>query len=238
MMELLHEAFSVPNFMLSILLLVVFFYWIMVIFGALDADLFNIEFDTDVDLDFDVDVDVDVDIDGDFEFDVDGGADGDLGGDIDGGGIGRGVLEFFYVGEVPVMILISALILCMWAVSMIANYRLNPTGSMILALPLFAGNLIVSLMVCKVFIMPFKKMFSSLNKDANASRPVMGRICTVVTTQVSEKMGQAEMSSKGAPILINVVTDGGKVFHKGDEAVVIGKNVENGVYTIAPVDLE
>jgi len=228
MMELVEVAFSAPNFVLSILLIVVFLYWLMVIVGALDADLFNIEFDADAD------VDIDIDVDGDFEFDVDGG---DVDGDIDGGGVGRGVLEFFYVGEVPVMILISILILCMWAVSVIANYRLNPGGSIVMSLPILAGNLVVSLMVCKVFIMPFRKMFAALNKDANASRPVMGRICTVTTTQVSQKMGQAEMPSKGAPILINVVADGENVFYKGDEAVVIGKNAKDGVYTIAPVDL-
>jgi len=228
-MELVYEAFSAPNFVLSILLIVVFFYWLMVIVGAMDADLFNIEFDADAN----VDIDVDVDVDGEYHFDVDG----DVAGDIDGGGLGRGVLEFFYVGEVPVMILISILILCMWAISVIANYRLNPMGSLLLSLPIFAGNLIVSLLVCKVFIMPFRKMFASLNKDANASRPVMGRICKVVTTEVSAKMGQAEMSSKGAPILINVVAEGDKVFKKGDEALVVSKNDENGVYTIAPVDL-
>jgi hypothetical protein len=229
MMELVEAAFSAPNFVLSILLIVVFLYWLMVIFGALDADLFNIEFDADAD------IDIDIDVDGDFDFDVDGGQ---VDGDIDGGGVGRGVLEFFYVGEVPVMILISILILCMWAISVIANYRLNPAGSVIMSLPILAGNLVVSLMVCKVFIMPFRKMFAALNKDANASRPVMGRICTVTTTQVSQKMGQAEMPSKGAPILINVVADGENVFHKGDEAVVISKNAANGVYTIAPVDLK
>jgi hypothetical protein len=234
MMELVHAALLPVNFALTVLLLLVVFYWLMVILGALDADLFDIDFDTDVDVDLDLDVDLDVDVEGDFDFDVDGEIDGD----IAGGGFLRGLLEFFYIGEVPVMILLSILILSMWAISLMVNNIFNPAASMLFALPLFAGNLVVSLMVCKVFIMPFRKMFRSLNKDANESRPVIGRICTVVTTQVSEKMGQAEMSSKGAPILINVVTDGGKVFHKGDEAVVIGKNVENGVYTIAPVDLK
>lgn len=214
MMELVHAAFMPVNVVLTVLLLLVVLYWLMVIIGAMDADLFDIDFDADADVDFDVD------------------------GDIDGGGFGRGLLEFFYIGEVPIMILLSILILSMWTISMMVNHMFNPAGSILLGLPIFAGNIVISLMICKVFIMPFRKMFNSLNKDANASRPVMGRICTVVTTQVSEKMGQAEMSSKGAPILLNVVAEGGNVFKKGDEAVVISKNVELGVYTIAPVDLE
>ena len=63
-------------------------------------------------------------------------------------------------------------------------------------------------------------------KDYNAPRDVKGRICKVITTQVSEKMGQAEVPTKGAPILLNVVANGDHVFHKGDEAVVVEKNEE------------
>jgi hypothetical protein len=103
---------------------------------------------------------------------------------------------------------------------------------------LFAGNLFASIFITKVVFMPFKNLIRSFNVDANATREVIGRICVVLTTQVSEKMGQAEMSSKGSPLLLNVVAEGENVFHKGDEAVVIGKNSVNGVYTIAPVDLE
>ena len=84
-----------------------------------------------------------------------------------------------------------------------------------------------------------KNIFGAFDKDANAPRKVIGRICTVITTEASkDRMGQAEMSGKGAPILLNVVAEGDRVFKKGDEAVVIGQNKETGVYTITTVDLE
>ena len=51
-------------------------------------------------------------------------------------------------------------------------------------------------------------------------------------------MGQAEVPTKGAPILLNVVSDGDHVFHKGDEAIVVENDKEKGVYVIAPVNLE
>ena len=212
--ELIQAAFSPVNLVLTVLLILVVLYWLMVILGALDVDLFDIDLDADIDADADADV------------------------DIADGGFLRGLLLFFYIGEIPIMILVSILVLSMWSISVIANYRLNPSGSMLIGLPILAGNFVASLFVCKVFFMPFRKFFKALSKDANASRPVIGRICTITTTEVSKKMGQAEMSSKGAPILINVVAEGDHVFHKGDEAVVTGKNSENGVYTIAPVDWE
>ena len=82
------------------------------------------------------------------------------------------------------------------------------------------------------------KFFKSFETDANAARPVIGRICKIVTTEVAgDRLGQGEMSGKGAPILLNIKVDGDHVFHKGDEAVVVSKNLETGVYMIEPVDL-
>lgn len=216
MEELLQAAFSPVNIVLTVMLILIILYWLMVIIGAMDIDIFDFDFDADAD------VDVDTDVDADFA----------------GGGFLRGLLMFFYVGEVPIMILVSIFILCMWVISMIANNIINPNGSFLIALPIFAGNIFASIFVTKLFFMPFSNFFKSLNQDSSATRKVIGRICVVTTTEVSKKMGQAEIASKGAPVLLNVVAEGDHVFHKGDEAVVTGRNSENGVYTIAPVDLE
>ena len=109
---------------------------------------------------------------------------------------------------------------------------------MLFSLLLVAGNLIVSCFVVKTAGVPLSKFFKSFETDANAARPVIGRICKIVTTEVAgDRLGQGEMSGKGAPILLNVKADGDQVFHKGDEAVVVSKNPETGVYMIEPVDL-
>ena len=85
MRELLEASISYVNFPFTVLLGLVLLYWITVIVGLLDLDLF------DVDLDVDADVDVDVDVD------VDAGA------DVPGvGGAGIATLRFFHVGTVPV----------------------------------------------------------------------------------------------------------------------------------------
>ena len=242
-MELIHVAFLPVNAVLTVLLLLVILYWIMVILGGLDVNLFDVDLG-DADIGGDVDVDMDVGADMDADVDADIGADADAGADAHAGvegadaGALRSVLHFFYIAEVPVMILASIFILSCWTISVIANYYLNPGGSLILGLPIFAGNVFVSAFICKVFAMPLKRLFEAFDKDANAPRDVMGRICTVTTTTVSKRMGQAEVATKGAPLLLNVVSDSDHVFKKGDEAVITGKDKKTGVYTIAPVDLE
>lgn len=212
--EVLTEAVMPMNLVFTVMLGLVVIYWIMVILGALDVDFLDIDFDSDVDIDADADV------------------------DFEGGGALRGLLEFFYVGEIPVMVLFSVLVLSLWTISVLTNHYVNPAGSMLIALPLAAGNLFVSCIVLKIIGVPLSRFFKSFETDANASRPVIGRICKIVTTEISgDRLGQGEMSSKGAPILINVKAEAGNVFKKGDEAVVLSKDPETGVYTIGPVDL-
>ena len=212
--EVLTEAVMPMNLVFTVMLGLVVVYWIMVILGALDVDFLDIDFDSDVDIDADADV------------------------DFDGGGPLRALLEFFYVGEVPVMVLFSVLALSLWTISVLSNHYFNPAGSMLMALPLAAGNLFVSCVVVKFFGVPLRKFFQSFETDANASRPVIGRICTIVTTEVrGDRLGQGEMAGKGAPILINVKAEADQVFKKGDEAVVLSKDPVTGVYAIGPVDL-
>ena len=216
MLEVLQQAILPVNLVFTVLLAMTLVYWIMVILGALDFDFLDIDFDSDIDVDADVDADM----------------------DFQGGGFLRGILEFFYIGEVPVMVLVSIFALSTWTISVLGNYYLNPGNSLILLAPIVAANLFISCIIVKILGVPMKKIFKSLEDDPNAAKDVMGRICTVITTEItSERMGQGEASGKGAPILLNVIAEGDHVFHKGDEGVIVAKNKETGVYTIAPVDI-
>jgi len=217
MMELITFAFSPINIFFTVLVILIMLYWITVILGVLDVELFDFDLPDD-------------------GLNIGADADGDV--DVDSGGILRSVLEFFYIGEVPVMLILSIMFLCMWIISMLGNYYLNPARSFLIAIPIYAGGAAVSIFVSRIFGEPLKKMYALFNNDSNAPRQVAGRICTVVTTSVGKNMGQAEVSTKGAPILLNVVSDSDHIFHKGDEAVIVGMNEEQGVYRIAPVDIK
>jgi hypothetical protein len=219
MMELLYAAFMPANLFFTALLLLVLLYWLLVLLGAMDFNFLDVDFDSDVDMDVDVDADADM--------------------DFHAGGILRSIMEFFYIGEVPMMVLISVFAVSAWAISVLANHFLNPSGSLILLLPIQAANLLISGVIVKIVGVPLKWLFRSFEQDANAPRQVVGRICTIVTTEVSgTRSGQGEMAGKGAPILLNVIAEGDHVFHKNDEAVVVGKDPKTNVYKIAPVEID
>jgi len=225
MTELIQTAFSPVNAVVTVLLILNVIYWITVILGLLDVDFLDIDL-PDSGLEIDSDIEVDVDAAGEIDM------------ELGEGSILRSVLHFFYIGEVPIMLLSSILILSMWILCMFGNHYFNPRGSFLLATPVYAVSLVTSLLISRIFAMPLKKVYEMFNKDYNALKKVIGRICIVTSTSVSDKMGQAEVKTKGAPIVLNVVSDGQHVFNKGDEAVVVAKDDEKGTYTIAPLDLE
>ncbi|MFP4054096.1 MAG: hypothetical protein ACLFV7_09555 [Phycisphaerae bacterium] len=221
MWELIVAAFAPANVVFTVLLILVLLYWVCVILGALDLDFLDVDI---VDADADVDMDVDADV--------------EAGGDVDVGWL-RTLLLFFYVGDMPVMIIFSLAILSAWVFSMFANQWLNPGGGWGMALVLVVPNLLVTAVVVKIVGKPFAKLFSMMNEDKNAPRKVMGRLCRVITTTVTaDALGQAEMEGTGAPLLLNVRTERGETLHRGDEAVVIGQDKATGVYIVAPVDME
>jgi hypothetical protein len=221
MLELLQAAFSPVNVALTVLLILTVVYWLAVILGALDIDFLNVEVDADADVDVDVDADA--------------GADADA--DLHAGGL-RALLGFFYIGEVPVMVLASILVLAMWMMSVTANAIFNPHGSLLLGVPIFLAVLAAGLVVLKVVGLPLRRLFNAFTRDYNAPQKVIGRLCIVTTTSVSDRLGQAEIRGRVAPIVLTVKTEGGAELHRGDEAVVVDLDRDKGVYVIAPVEME
>jgi hypothetical protein len=176
--------------MLSVLL-----YWITVILGIFDTELFNVEL-PDPGLEFDADVDLDAEVDAELDT-----------------GVVWGIAHWFYVGEVPVMVLVSIFILSLWAGAILGNYYFNPMGSWLRAFAIFNVNWVF-----------------------NAAPQVMGSQCRIITTQVTAShLGQAEVATKGAPLVLNVRAQENQEFKKDDIAVIVSKDKETGAYTIGPV---
>jgi hypothetical protein len=234
MVEFLTAAFAPVNVLFTALLLVLGLYWIGVILGALDIDMFHIHLPHGGP-DFHVDGHIDV------GHDIGGHVDGHVDGSVDGAepGIGHSILHFFYLGEVPTMLLISVMVLSLWAFSMLGNHYLNPEGSPAMALAIFVGNFAISTVVLKFVALPLRTFYFILNKDYNAPGDVVGRVCQIVTTHVTrDKIGQAEVPTKGAPLLLNVLARDEHVFNRGEKALVVERDAAKGTYRIAPVKLE
>ncbi|HFA50459.1 MAG TPA: DUF1449 family protein [Bacteroidetes bacterium] len=218
MQDLLQAALSPASIVYTLLLIVVLFYWLGIIAGALDISAFDI----DVDMDADVDVDVDVDVDAD----VDAGA--------EGGGAGwfAGALQFFNFGKLPFMLIMSFVLFFAWAISILAHYYVGH-GSLLFSLALLFPNLFVSLGLTKILTTPLVPMFQNLDAGETAV-DYIGEECELTLPANPSKMGQAQVIVDHSTLLINVKVSEQKpaAMYKGDKALIVGEDKEKGYYII------
>jgi hypothetical protein len=120
----------------------------------------------------------------------------------------------------------------MWTFSMIGNHYFNE-GSLLRAAILLVPNLILAVLITKAATTPLKRLFSALNREYEEHKPVIGRTCTILTSEVTDQFGQAQIETSGAPLVINVRTFGESTFSKGEAALIIREDKENNLYTVA-----
>ena len=209
MWEVLQAALAAVNLPYTVFLGLILLYWLTVIAGALDLDLFNIDLDADLDADADVDAP---------------GLDG----------VGLATLRFFHVGDMPLMLLLSFFALSLWMLSLLVNDYLR-NESLLLAGLLFIPNALASLFATKVATLPFRALFKTLRHERRVTPDILGQACVVKTSTVDASMGQAEMARNGAPLLLNVRTADGDVLSKGEEALIIEFNEHTNTYIVARI---
>jgi hypothetical protein len=218
MFEFLYEAFRPVNLPFTAMMVMVTLYWVLVALGALD---FHSEPSLEVGH-----IDHDVQVDGHGDVTTGGEAAHDI-------GAVKSILHFLHFGDVPSMIVVSVMALSFWTGSMLGNHYFNSEGSFLRTVALFLPNLVVTALVTKAATMPLKKLFNALNRDVEEHMPVVGRTCTILTSEVTDRFGQAQVDTSGAPIVINVRAYGEAAFSKGESALIIKEDKENNIFTVA-----
>ncbi|NCF84763.1 MAG: DUF1449 family protein [Verrucomicrobiaceae bacterium] len=211
MSELLQESLRFYNFPITVCFVLVVLFWTITVFGIVDSDALE----PNLDLDADVDVDT----------------------QVHGGSIGLGLLRFFNLGEVPLMILLSVLITLVWAGAVALNYYFNPGQSFLIAGGWLFANGVVSLLLTKFLTVPLKPLMRKL-KEGEKHRPVIGRACVIKTSEVTETFGQAEAEDdSGNPLLLHVrVSQGQKSLAKGDRALVVDTLDDAQTYVVRKLE--
>jgi hypothetical protein len=222
MIEFVFEMFRPANLLFTVFLGLITCYWILVGLGALD---FNSDPGMDVG-------------DGDLNSgDASSGHAGEMHSDPATGfqGAFKAMLQFLNFGDVPAMIVVSIMALSLWTFSMLGSHYFSD-GSIGRSILLIVPNLLLSAVITKVATAPLKKLFNALNRDYEEHKPVVGRTCTIMTSEVTDKFGQAQIETSGAPLLINVRTYGDALFSKGEAALIIKEDKENNIYTVAKLE--
>lgn len=205
-MELIEAAFQWPNTIPSVLMTMAVTYWVLVIIGALDIELF------------------------DFDFDGDGDVDGD--GLTGVSGLGLVVLRALNIGQVPLMIWGSVFAIAFWLTSMLLwDFWDNPEtssqwvgGSLLLL-----RNVVVAAVIAKLVTNPMKKWF----RIDRGLRPeqMIGERCELTTPLRPGATGQARFQTSAAPRLLNVRIQKGDLA-KGDVVELTGYEPETKTFWV------
>ena len=215
-MDVFDIAFSGVMLPITVLTLLVLAYWLLVIFGIVGLELFDINFGVD--------------------YNAEGGE--ASAGNTGGGATTLGVLKFFHVGEVPIMILISIFAFSLWMVTYAATVTFSENLQGPLAILWIGPSLLISLGLTKAFLWPTSRLFQSFDGSKDAKVEQVGRTCIVTSSDVTPKFGLAEVKIDGPPIIIDVRAAKGDVFVKGDFALVVSRNKGNQTYLIRPISVE
>jgi hypothetical protein len=160
-----------------------------------------------------------------LDFDVDA--------EVDAGspGWGMAALKFLNVDGVPLMIWLSAFSVAYVAAAVtldLTTDRGDGLGAVSAAMAAAGAG---ALLATKLVTQPLHGKFDVV--EPNRAETLVGRTCTVTTSQVTEQFGQARLEAEGAPLLLHVRGDAGTLA-KNDLAVITGYDPDRQVYFIRP----
>lgn len=212
MLQLLHIALSFPAVLFTVLLGAAVVYWLFVILGALDTDVF-----------------------GGSELDVDGAADAGEAGDAGGG---AGLLSALGLNRVPLTVSISLLALFAWVLCVLLAYYLGGLGHLLpgwlLGIAILVGSFLLAVPLTSLACRPLAPLFDV--PQAKSRADYVGQVCTVTTGRVDAKFGQARIEDDGNVLLMQVRCDRDNEFTRNAQALIIDYDDARQAFVIENMD--
>lgn len=145
--------------------------------------------------------------------------------------------DFFFIGEIPGLIVASFLATALWAGAVLGNYYFNPGHTFGIALLIFVPNLIVSILLTRLIALPLRRVFSLLERSKDDDFRIIGQTCVVITQEVNAVFGQARIDVRnGAPVVINARTTSDEVLRKGDTAIIFERDEEKNICLVRKLE--
>lgn len=191
MSEFLTAILAFPTVLFTLPLGVVLLYWLLVLLGALDLDLFDF-----------------------------GGDGGEGAGGLEGEG-DSDFLDVLGLGGVPATFALSLLVFFSWILCLVASQGLGALDieGGLAGAGAAALSLGLALPLAGLAVRPLRRLF--VTDRAIENRSLVGQVCTVATLRVDERYGQAEIADGGAGLLVQVrSTQPDNGLRRGDQAII------------------
>ena len=218
MTEFLHNLMHpLPNAVMTIIMGVIFLYWLVVFFMGVGLD--------DLDLGFDFDVDT---------------ADADIDGEIDASdtntekspGFFINFLNFINVGKVPFMLIFSTLKFFIWIGTLITTHFINVASWGAFSLLILIPLAILAVFCTKFATNPLVKFFKEIGYKGEDRIEFLGRSGKMLSSIKENKIGTAEIVVDKNPIVLNVKSKDGSEIKYGDYIVVVDESDDKKIYFV------
>jgi hypothetical protein len=236
---LIDASLRFPTVIFTIGLGIALFYWVFVLLGALDIDLFGDASGAGDGAADGIGGGHDVgDVGGGHDVgDGGGGHDGghDAGHDGDGGHHSGGVWSGLGLSKVPITISVSVIFLVCWCISLLGMHY----GSTVIGdgawVPgvMLLGTLVVGIPLSGLIVRPLGGVFAL--REGKSNKEYVGHTCTITTGRVDDTFGQATVEDGGTVLEIPVRCDRPDVFARGHKALIIDFDTVREAYVVEPV---
>lgn len=227
MTEFFHQIIQPGMLPFTVSLGFVLLYWIVCCAGLVDLDMFDGAVDGV--LEGSLDGAVDGAIDGALDGAADAAADGALDGAADAvssGGVFQSLAAFANFGKVPATIVLSILIFVMWVLAYLYHTLLLPKIGgfgfpiLVVSLVMFVPIFLIGIGVTGLITRPLRPVFEDVRRLGH--HQLVGQICVIKTTRVTDSFGQAELTHDGATLLLSVFCTSDNKLSRGNDAVIVG----------------
>ncbi len=151
---------------------------------------------------------------------------------------GEGVHGFWDalgLATVPITISGSVVVIVGWALSILGMYyggKLLGPDSLLLAGIVLVGTVVVGIPLAGTLVRPLNPLFRL--RAGKSNRDYVGSLCTITTGHVDRDFGQATVSDRGTVLVIPVRCDKPAALERGDQALIIDFDSARHAYLVEP----
>ncbi len=151
------------------------------------------------------------------------------------GGLMGGLQRFLYLDAVPFMVMLSVLSVLGWMLALITNGLVNPAFNPWVGLALIPPVLLVAALGTRLVLTPLRPLFARLRQADEKETPILGRVGVVITSEVTDRFGMAELENEGAPLRLQVRVQG-RPLKRGSQVLLVALDAKSGSYFVRPSD--
>lgn len=211
-MEIINSFFAGPVLPATLFLGLLVLWSLLALVGTVDLDVPG------------GDLDLDVDLDVDFDSLTSGPSDG----------LAILMMKWLNLKDVPLVLWMGVLAVVWWFFSallwQVVDAKFFTETGWFWSTLLIARNLAIAVPLTKLVTQPMRGWFITEKLDAHT---LIGKECQISSSEATPDFGQVKFKTEGAPLLLNVRTDGGHLA-QGTHVWITHYDSRRRVYIVSP----